>query len=85
MHLFSQYNDHEQNYKPVSGMCFSFILSQAILLLVRYLSFNMFKLGVSDSKKLFFLLLMQFFLLLMQFNSIFLNVSFQNCFQESIF
>ena len=34
MHLFSQYDDHERNYKPVSDMCFSLILSKAILLLI---------------------------------------------------
>ena len=27
MHLFSQYEDHERNYKPVSDMRFSLILS----------------------------------------------------------
>ena len=27
MHLFSQYNDHERNYKPVSDMWFLLILS----------------------------------------------------------
>ena len=27
MHLFSQYDYHEQNYKPVNDMCFSLILS----------------------------------------------------------
>ena len=32
--LFSQYNDHKRNYKPVNDMCFSLILSQAILLLI---------------------------------------------------
>ena len=27
IYLFSQYDDHERNYKPVSDMCFSLILS----------------------------------------------------------
>ena len=34
MHLFSQYDDHERNCKPVNDMCFSLILSYAILLLI---------------------------------------------------
>ena len=34
IHLFSQYDDHEQNYKPVNDMCFSLILSKAILLFI---------------------------------------------------
>ena len=27
MRLFSQYDDHERNYKPVNDICFSLILS----------------------------------------------------------
>ena len=34
MGLFSQYDNHKRNYKPVNDMCFSLILSQVILLLI---------------------------------------------------
>ena len=34
MRLFSQYDNHEQNYKLLNDMCFSLILSNAILLLI---------------------------------------------------
>ena len=31
MHLVSQYDDHERNYKPVSDKCFSLILSLVLV------------------------------------------------------
>ena len=35
LHLFSQYDEHERNYKPVNDLCFSqLILSKAMVLLI---------------------------------------------------